>query len=143
MPFFYESEKREFVRVGVAVPVQYRFIAQVGETQVPPDLLEGETQVPPDLLEGETQNIGAGGILLVGPIPDPGVVTDLLLQKTVIGVRIFLPGEDKPIEALARVAWIEAIDADQKRCSLGVSFKEITSEAQDTLFRFIISSRMG
>ena len=132
MPFFYESEKREFVRVGVAVPVQYRLIAQVGEAKV-----------PPDLLEGETQNIGAGGILLVGPIPDPGVVTDLLLQKTVIGVRIFLPGEDKPVEALARVAWLEAIDQDQKRCSLGLSFKEITSDAQDILFRFIISSRMG
>ena len=132
MPFFYESEKREFVRVGVAVPVQYRLISQAPETVV-----------PPDLLEGETQNIGAGGILLVGPIPEPAVVTELLLQKAVIGVRIFLPGEDKPVEALARVAWLEAVDTDQKRCSLGLSFKEITSDAQDTLFRFIISSRMG
>ncbi len=132
MPFFYESEKREFVRVGVAVPVQYRLIPQVGDAKA-----------PPDLLEGETQNIGAGGILLVGPIPDPAVVTELLLQKVVIGLRIFLPGEEKPVEALARVAWLEAIDRDEKRCSLGLSFKEITSEAQDILFRFIIGSRMG
>ncbi len=132
MPFFYESEKREFVRVGVAVPVQYRLIAQV------PDV-----KVPADLLEGETLNIGAGGLLLLGPIPDPAVVADLLLQKVVIGVRIFLPGEDKPVEALGRVAWLESIDQDKKRCSLGLSFKEITSESQDILFRFIISSRMG
>ena len=132
MPFSYESEKREFVRVGVAVPVQYRLIPQV------PD-----AKVSNDLLEGETQNIGAGGILLVGPIPDPSVVTDLLLQKVVVGVRIFLPGLDKPVEALARVAWLEAIDQDERRCSLGLSFKEITSDAQDILFRFIISSRMG
>ena len=132
MPFFYESEKREFVRVGVAVPVQYRLIPQV------PD-----AKAPQEILEGETQNIGAGGILLVGPIPDPAVVTDLLLQKVVVGVRIFLPGEEKPVEALGRVAWLEAIDQDQRRCSLGISFKEITSDAQDILFRFIISSRMG
>ena len=91
----------------------------------------------------QTENIGAGGILLVGPIPDPAAVTELLLQKAVIGVRIFLPGEEKPVEALARVAWLEAIDQNEHRCSLGLMFKEITSDAQDTLFRFIISSRMG
>ncbi|HUW57746.1 MAG TPA: PilZ domain-containing protein [Planctomycetota bacterium] len=132
MAFFYESEKREFVRVGVAVPVKFRLISQ-----------HPELTVPDDYLDGETQNIGAGGILLVGPIPRSDLVTELLVQKVVVGVRIFLPGEEKPVEALARVAWLEAIDEEQKQCSLGLAFKEITSEAQDTLFRFIISSRMG
>lgn len=132
MAFFYESEKREFVRVGVAVPVKFRLISQ-----------SRDVTVPEDYLEGETQNIGAGGILLVGPIPYSDFITELLTQRVVIGVRIFLPGEDKPVEALARVAWLEAIDQEENRCSLGLAFKEITSEAQDTLFRFIISSRMG
>ena len=132
MPFFYESEKREFVRVGVSVPVKFRLIAQT------PDVT-----VPDDYMDGETQNIGAGGMLLAGPIPRPDLITDLLVQKVVVGVRIYLPGEDEPVEALARVAWLEAIDQEDNRCSLGLSFKEITSEAQDVLFRFIISSRMG
>ena len=132
MAFFYESEKREFVRVGVAVPVKFRLISQ-----------SRDVSVPDDYLEGETQNIGAGGILLVGPIPQPELITELLIQKVVVGVRIFLPGEDRPVEALARVAWLEAIDQEQNLCSLGLAFKEITSDAQDTLFRFIISSRMG
>jgi c-di-GMP-binding flagellar brake protein YcgR len=132
MAFFYESEKREFVRVGVAVPVTYRLISQS------PDIT-----VPDDYLEGETQNIGAGGILLVGAMPRADLVTELLMQKVVVGVRIFLPGEEKPVEALARVAWLEAIDQEEHRCSLGLAFKEITSDAQDTIFRFIISSRMG
>ena len=132
MAFFYESEKREFVRVGVAVPVTYRLISQS------PDVT-----VSDDYLEGETQNIGAGGVLLVGPMPHADMVTELLMQRVVVGVRIFLPGEEKPVEALARVAWLEAIDQETHRCSLGLAFKEITSDAQDTLFRFIISSRMG
>ena len=132
MPFFYESEKREFVRVGVAVPVKFRLISQS------PDVTATD-----DYMDGETQNIGAGGMLLVGPIPQANLITDLLVQKVVIGVRIYLPGEDDPVEALARVAWLEAIDQEDGRCSLGLAFKEITSEAQDTLFRFIISSRMG
>jgi hypothetical protein len=41
------------------------------------------------------------------------------------------------------VTWLEAIDQETKRCSLGLAFKEITSDAQDTIFRFIIGSRMG
>ncbi|HUU43569.1 MAG TPA: PilZ domain-containing protein [Planctomycetota bacterium] len=132
MPFFYESEKREFVRVGVAVPVKFRLISQS------PDVT-----APDDYMDGETQNIGAGGMLLVGPIPQSDLITGLLVQKVVVGVRIYLPGEDDPVEALARVAWLESLDQNDNRCSLGLSFKEITSEAQDTLFRFIISSRMG
>ena len=132
MAFFYESEKREFVRVGVAVPVTYRLISQS------PDVT-----VSDEYLEGETLNIGAGGVLLVGPMPNAEVVTELLMQRVVVGVRIFLPGEEKPVEALARVAWLEAIDQETKRCSLGLAFKEITSDAQDTIFRFIIGSRMG
>ena len=132
MAFFYESEKREFVRIGVAVPVEYRLISQSPDVSVP----EGS-------MKGETQNIGAGGMLLVGPIPHAELITELLTQKVVVGVRIFLPGEEKPVEALARTAWLEAIDEEESKCSLGLAFKEITSDAQDTLFRFIISSRMG
>lgn len=132
MAFLYESEKREFVRVGMAVPVKYKFISQS------PDVTP-----PEDFLEGETQNIGAGGILLVGPVPQSDLITELLIQKVVVGVRLFLPGEKTPVEAIARVAWLESIDEKEEKCSLGLSFKEITSEAQDTLFRFIINSRMS
>jgi len=132
MAFFYESEKREFVRVGVAVPVKFRLISQS------PDVT-----VPDEYYDGETQNIGAGGLLLVGPIVQGDFITNLLIQKIVVGVRIYLPGEDDPVEVLCRAAWLEAIDQEDNRCSLGLAFKEITSDAQDTLFRFIISSRMG
>ena len=132
MAFFYESEKREFVRVGVAVPVKFRLISQ-----------SPEVTVPDDYIDGETANVGAGGILLVGPIPRGELITELLVQKVIVGVRIFLPGEGNPVEALARVAWLEAIDEEQNKCSLGLAFKEITSEAQDALFRFVIGSRLG
>ena len=132
MAFFYESEKREFVRVGVAVPVKFRLISE-----------SAEVTVPEDYIDGETENIGAGGILLVGPMPRSELITELLMQKVIVGVRIFLPGETQPVEALARVAWLEAIDEEQNKCSLGLAFKEITSDAQDALFRFVISSRLG
>ena len=132
MAFTYESEKREFVRVGVAVPVKYRLIATGTHHEV------GDAY-----LDGETQNVGAGGMLLVGPIPPADLITDLLVQKIVVGVRIYLPGEDAPVEALCRAVWLEAVDEADDKCALGLSFKEITSDAQDMLFRFIISSRMG
>lgn len=132
MAFFYESEKREFVRVGAVVPVKFRLISQ-----------DPEVEVPDDFLDGETQNIGAGGMLLTGAMPQYELITELLMQKVVIGVRIDLPGASEPVEAIARVAWLDAIDEEAGKCSLGLAFKEITSDAQDALFRFIISSRMG
>jgi c-di-GMP-binding flagellar brake protein YcgR len=132
MTHFYESEKREFVRVGVAVPVKYRFLSQS------PDVV-----VPGGYLQGETQNISAGGILLIGPIPSREIMSDLLIRRVLVGVRVFLPGEEKPVEALARVAWLEAINEKESTCSLGLAFKEITSVAQDVLFRFIIGSRLA
>ena len=132
MAFFYEYEKREFVRMSTAVPVDYKFIAQG------PGI-----EVPDDLLKGETRNLGAGGILLCGALPDSELTGHLLMQKAAVVVRIHLPGEAEPIQAITRVAWIEAVSQGDNTCCFGLSFREITSEAQSMLFRFIINAQMG
>ena len=123
MAFFYEYEKREFVRMSTAVPVDYKFIAQG------PGI-----EVPDDLLKGETRNLGAGGILLCGALPDSELTGHLLMQKAAVVVRI---------QAITRVAWIEAVSQGDNTCCFGLSFREITSEAQSMLFRFIINAQMG
>jgi hypothetical protein len=132
MPFFYEFEKREFVRVGSSVPVEYKFIA-----------LDAAVEVPDTLMKGETRNLGAGGILLAGTVPDPELISHLLMQKVALVVRIYLPDEPRPVQAIARVAWIEAVSQSDDTCCFGLCFREITSEAQNALFRFIIETRMA
>ena len=132
MPFYYEFEKREFVRVSVAVPVEYKFIAQ-----------DPGIEVPREVLKGESRNLGAGGILLAGALPGSELISHLLMQKAVIGVRVLLPEESEPVQAIARVAWIEAVSQNDEACCLGLCFREITNEAQNALFRFIIDTQMA
>lgn len=126
-----ESEKRQFVRVPVNVPVDYRFVRQ-----------DSDTPISVAMLNGHTINIGAGGLLLVGQIPDRDLIADLLMRKVVVALSIRLPRQ-QPIQALGRVAWVEAIDQTQMTCSIGLTFKEITAQSQDDLFRFIINAVSG
>jgi len=123
-----ESEKRQFVRIPVDLRIDYRFIRQPTSP--------GSDAV----LAGHSGNIGAGGLLLVGQIPENDLIADLLMRRVIVALDIHLPGAEQPIRALSRVAWLEAIDPDRNACAMGLTFKEITVEAQDELFRFIINS---
>ncbi len=126
----YESERREFVRVKTSLSVRYKFLSQSVEG------LEDK------IYEGVTQNLSGGGLLLTGKIPDLKWIPDLLMQKIVIGVNIMLPDSPDAIKALTRVAWAEAFEEGSEKCSFGLTFREITKEAQDKIFRFIIKSKM-
>lgn len=130
MPEF-DYERREFVRVKAEIPVRYKFLCR----------LRNDTELN-DIYEGTTANLSGGGILLVGKIPVLDWIPDLLMQKIVIGVNLFLPAEDKPVKALSRVAWVEQVDENTRRCMLGLKFKEITQEDRDRIFRFVIKVQM-
>ncbi len=130
MPQGYESERREFVRVRASLSVRYKFLRQSGE------------DIDEKVYEGVTQNLSGGGLLLTGKIPDLGWIPDLLMQKIVIGVNIIFPDSPEPIKALTRVAWAEAFEEGSGKCAFGLMFREITKEAQDKIFRFIIKSKM-
>ena len=132
MPFFYEFEKREFVRVAAAVPVEYKFVS-----------LDPAVQVPEGRHKGRTRNLGSGGILLAGALPEPDLISGLLMHKVALIIRVFLPDEPEPVQAIARVAWIESVSQSDRQCSFGLCFREITSEAQNLLFRFIIDTQIG
>ena len=130
MSFEYETEKREFVRIKVDIPIRYRFLSR--------DMELGDDVVR----EGVTRNISGSGLLLVGTLPKPEWITPLLMQKIVVGVNILLPSIEKAVKALTRVAWIEAIPEGADRCAMGLKFREITKEGQDEIFRYVIRSQM-
>ncbi len=131
MPQGYESERREFVRVKASLGVRYKFLRQSGD------------DIDESIYEGVTQNLSGGGLLLTGKIPDIEWIPDLLMQKVVIGVNVMLPDSpEEPIKALTRVAWAEAFEEGAGKCAFGLMFREITKEAQDKIFRFIIKSKM-
>ncbi len=127
---FYDTERREFIRVRAELPVSYRFIGQE------PGL------VPDDVFSGSTSNVSGGGLLLVGPVPNSDWISALLMERIVIGVSIELPGDPEPVKALTRTAWIESLDKETHECSLGLKFKEVTKEHLDRVFRFVIQAQV-
>jgi c-di-GMP-binding flagellar brake protein YcgR len=130
IPRSFDPERREFVRVRAELPVRYKFLSQ------------DQAFVSDEVLEGATSNISGAGILLVGQMPNSDWITGLLMERIVIGVNVFLPGDAEPIKALTRTAWIEALDERAQRCSMGLRFREITKDHLDRLFKFVIRAQM-
>ena len=126
----FDPERREFVRVRADLPVKYKFLSQ------------DSALVSEEVLAGTTSNISGSGILLVGEMPNSDWITGLLMERMVVGINLFLPGDAEPVKALTRTAWIEALDEQTRRCSMGLRFKEITKEHLDRLFKFVIRAQM-
>jgi c-di-GMP-binding flagellar brake protein YcgR len=124
----YESERREFVRIRVDVPVRYKFLSKV-------------TEVPDDVFEGTTGDLGGGGLLLVGKVPSEDLYVHLLAQRVVVGINLMLPSGEAPVKALCRVAWIEATDS-ASRVAMGLKFKEISRDSLDEIFRYVIKAQL-
>lgn len=124
-----QSDRRDFVRVAVSLPVRYKF------------LTPGADKRDDTVYDGTTSNISAGGILLRGKIPANDWLVELLLQKVVLGINMLLPGTQDPVKALARVSWVEGLTV-QAQCAMGLIFKEISKENQDKIVQFIIRSQM-
>ncbi len=126
----FDPERREFVRVRADLHVKYKFLSQ------------DASFVSDEVFEGTTSNISGAGILLVGQMPNSDWITGLLMERIVVGINLFLPGDPEPVKALTRTAWIEALDERAQRCSMGLRFKEITKEHLDKLFKFVIRAQM-
>lgn len=131
MAYQSDTDKREFVRLGIEIPVRYKFVTK----------LEEKVTATERIFEGFTRNLSAGGLLLVGKVPNVDYIPKLLNEKIVIGVNMELPSYGV-IKALMNVAWVEAFQDGAKAIRMGCMFKEIPREASDELFKFVIRQQM-
>ncbi len=127
--FFHEN--REFLRVRTCVPVRYKFLS--ASVQDP---------VMDEIFEGMTTNLSGGGLLLHGRVPNESWIPDLLMEKIVLGVQIFLTDAHEPVKALTRVAWVNTPEKPGNEMELGLKFKEITRAGQDRIFQFILEDQL-
>jgi c-di-GMP-binding flagellar brake protein YcgR len=128
----FDSERREFVRIRVSLPVRYKFLSHD---------LDGNPEGS-EIYEGSTNNLSGGGLLLKARVPHIQWLPDLLMQKIVIGMNLVLPNDDTAVKALARVTWIEALEEGTQKCQLGLRFKEIAQEDEDRILQYIIRCQM-
>jgi hypothetical protein len=103
------------------------------------DLLSSSESGPE---RGNVFNLGAGGLLLEGPLPDSTWIPELIKQKIVVGVKLSLPTEAKPIGALCRVAWIDGSKGASDHNQFGLAFREISGRDKDAIFEYIIHGLM-
>jgi len=127
----FDFEKRQFIRLPLAVPVRYKFLSR-----------EMRGSDMDAVHEGVSQNIGAGGLLLRGKLPDPNWLSKLLTRKMFVGVNILLPNAERPIKALCRAIWSSSVDGDHGTIVLGLEFQEITGKDQDLITQYIIRAQM-
>lgn len=126
-----EPERRDFVRVSTDIPVRYRFR--------PVARREAGTE---PFFTGATTNLSGGGLLLRGPIPEIGMVTQLVTGKAALDIELILPSDPQPVHARARCAWVETVEEETLRCHLGLRFTEISPEDKERIFRFVIRVQM-
>lgn len=130
MSFEYQTEKREFVRIHIDVPIRYKFLSRV-------------VDIDDDAVyEGTTSNLSGAGLLLVGKLPSVSWIPGLLMGKILLGINLILPSLELPIKALCRVAWVEALEEGSEKCAMGLKFREITKENQDEIMKYIIKAQM-
>jgi c-di-GMP-binding flagellar brake protein YcgR len=128
---YYERERREYVRVRADVIVRYRYLSH--DPAFPTT----------DTFPGVTTNLSGGGLLLNAKVPQPDWIPGLLTERIFLGVEIDLPGQEEPVRALTRAAWVETIDAKTGECQMGLRFKEITRSDLDRVFRFVIGTELA
>jgi len=126
----FDFERREFVRIPIALSVRYKFLTRE-EARENLDVVHA----------GTCQNIGTGGLLLKAKLPQTSWLNLLLTRAMYIGVNIQLPNQSQAVKALCRVAWSSAVE-EGNHLALGLSFQEITQEDRDRITQYIIRAQM-
>jgi len=126
----FEYEKRDYIRLPISVAVKYRFLSQ--EVSGP------EIDV---VHEGTTSNIGSGGLLLSAVLPDTDWLGLLLTRRMHVGVKLYVPGSERPAKSLCRAAWASSLD-DKGGIVLGLCLQEITQGDRDLITSHIIEAQL-
>jgi len=123
-----ESDRREYPRLKRSLPLRYKFISSSIKDP-------GLDRV----CDGSTHNISLGGLLMVGPIPKLDWLKDMLIGRISVGVNFHLPGQENPVKALTRVAWIEAMDQEALSMRMGLRIIELPAEQRKILGDFLFT----
>ncbi len=130
MSFECRASKSGYIKIRTEIPVRYKFLSKVID-------LADET-----VYEGITTQISGHGLFLVGKIPSVSWIPGLLMSKIVLGMNILLPSADKPVKALTKAAWVEAVEEGTEKCGIGLTFMEIEKDQQDEIMKYVIRTQL-
>ena len=111
-----DSNRRKFVRLNFLVDVVYSKRLSVRKEKI-----------------SLSRNISAGGICLI--------VYEELKKAQLLDLEIYLPGDDRPVKALGKVAWLnEFVIGDVskgRRFDAGIEFVKISKEDSDKVNKYV------
>ncbi|MCZ7647858.1 MAG: PilZ domain-containing protein [Planctomycetota bacterium] len=118
-------ERRVHERVDREVPVYYKF-RHLDPRRRPEKLT----------YQGVSKNFSRGGLSLVGPLPEAGWISSLLMSKILLDLEIEWPGGRK-FKAACRAAWVEARPGGEGQAMFGLTFTDLAPELRQDLERFM------
>ncbi|MFH0762270.1 MAG: hypothetical protein V1925_00040 [Candidatus Omnitrophota bacterium] len=125
-----ERERRKYIRLDSAFPVQFQILAADRERS-----LSG-------CLQGFTNNVGKGGICLAVNNLTPALAEIVKERKAVFALDIQMPLAAKAVKATAKAAWIEAVPACPSSYLIGLSYENIDPVANSRLIRYARSKKL-
>ena len=123
-------QKREFIRLQQVIPAAYNLIDDLKSLALSRKI------------EAMISDISAGGVRIEIDDLDKTWAAGLYSGAVKLGVEIRLPGLAKPVQALARVVWLNKgplqTETGKVRYILGLEFKDITTVSEDIIRDYII-----
>ncbi len=117
-----EIERRNYIRLNVAFPVEFQFLDDV-------------TGVPlGNMKQGFTRNVAKGGICLELNDVDATFEESLKQGKTRLNLCIHIPLDRKETKAVANIVWYEKIEGHPNKYLIGLSFLQIDPRDQIRIY---------
>lgn len=106
------NDRRRYVRVESAVPLQYKKLKQLSEGTI----------------GAITQNVSEGGVRFIA--------NEFLPLASRLVVEVFLPAQPRPIKAISKVAWIRKAPANDQYI-IGNQFLDVGRDDKGQLLKYV------
>lgn len=123
-------ERREYIRLDSVFPVQFKLLGMDTQEALSP------------WLQGFTNNISKGGLCLVVNNLDRALAVFVREQKAKLALGIEMPFSKKPIEAVARIAWVQEDREQPDKYYIGLSYERIPPSGSLQIIRYARAKKL-
>ncbi len=117
------KERRNYIRIDYALPVQYRFVTEDKDI----------------FRTGITGNVSREGIVLQIEMPSGGILIPLVNRQLLTEIKFRLPGLSDPIESKCSIVWVD-LQVPDSCCQIGLEFDDLDERKRIELFKFAIAA---
>src|SRR3989338_3879317 len=122
------AENRQYTRLDSVFPVQFRLAA--------PD----DRNFLSDWLQGFTNNISKGGLCLSVNKLSSDLAQILNNRQAKLSLEITIPLGGRPVDALARIAWVK--ETGPAQYLIGLAYENINAQDNARIMRYALTKKL-